>query len=95
MSEADPHAESRVRLLGAGLGQADMRWIDGLNWSDAAVPPIRDEAQFADYRRREKILNAAVAAVSFAERAASPEGRLAAAIGARVADWRERNDNED
>lgn len=87
---ADSHDEARVRVLAAGMSAADVEWIDGLGWNDASVPPVRSAAQLADYKRREQILNAAVAHLSFAERGDSPEGRLAAAIGAEVANWSDR-----
>lgn len=92
MPDPDMLAEARVRAIVAGLGAEDMAWIDGLRWNDAAVPPLAGEGQLADYRRRERLLNAAVAHLSFAERAHSPEGRLAAAIGARIADWQDETE---
>ncbi len=88
-------AESRVRAAAAGLGPDDMAWLDGLGWRDSAVPEPRSEADLTDYRRRERALNAAVAHLSFAERAESAEGKLAAAIGARVADWQDKSDGEE
>jgi len=39
------------------------------------------------------MLNAAVAHLTFPERAESPEGRLAAALGARAADWTDRDED--
>lgn len=95
MSDPDAIAEARVRLLAAGAGKNDLAWFEGLGWSDARAPAVRNDADLADYRRREEKLNASVAHLSFAERAASPEGKLAAAIGARIADWSDRDDNDD
>ncbi|MDE2361531.1 MAG: hypothetical protein KGM42_02545 [Hyphomicrobiales bacterium] len=95
MTQSDDLAESRVRAAGAGLTPDDMTWLDGLNWRDAAVPAVTGAAQLADYQRRERALNAAVAHLSFAERAESPEGKLAAAIGAKVADWKDKASGED
>lgn len=95
MTELATLAEARARTAAAGMGPQDMSWLDRLGWKDSAVPEIGGAENFADYRRREKLLNAAVAHLSFAERADSPEGRLAAAIGARLADWRDANDARD
>ena len=95
MPNTDPLAESRARAAAAGLGPDDMAWLDGLRWSDSAVPPVAGEGQVADYRRRERALNAAVAHLTFAERGESPEGKLAAAIGAKIADWQDKADDED
>ena len=78
-------AATREKLHMAGLTSADLAWIDSFGGDDAAVPKPRPY-EIDDYRRREAALNASVAPLSFAERGASLEGRLAAAIGARVAD---------
>lgn len=95
MPPADTLAETRARSAAAGLGPEDMAWLDRLGWQNSAVPEIANAGHCAEYRRREKLLNAAVAHLSFAERADSPEGRLAAAIGARIADWRDANETAD
>ena len=78
-------AQSRERLQRAGLTGADLAWIDSFGGNDSAVPKPRPD-EIADYRRREAALNASVAPLTFAERGESPEGKLAAAIGAKVAD---------
>ena len=88
-------AESRARAAAAGLGPEDMFWLDRIGWDDAAVPQVGGAAELADYRRREKALNAAVGHLTFAERAESPEGRLSAALGARAADWENRGEEDD
>ena len=49
----------------------------------------------AAYERREKLLNSTLAAETFAERGDSLAGRLAAAIGARLADLRDKADGDD
>ena len=49
----------------------------------------------ADYQRREAVLNKAVAELSFAERGELIEGKLAAAIGAIVANAKDAQDGED
>lgn len=95
MSDPNALAEARARLLAAGADRNDLAWFDSLGWNDAQAPAVRSDAELADYRRREDKLNASVAHLSFAERAASPEGKLAAAIGARIADWRDRDENEE
>jgi hypothetical protein len=92
MPDVSALAESRVRAAAAGLGPDDMVWLDRIEWSDRAVPPIESDIQYQEYRRRERALNAAVSHLSFAERAESAEGRVAAALGARAADWNERDE---
>jgi hypothetical protein len=86
-------AQTRERLQLAGLSAADLAWFDSFGCNDSAVPAPRAD-EIADYSRREAALNAAVAPLSFAERGESPEGRLAAAIGARVADARDSEEDE-
>ena len=78
-------AAMRERLTLAGLTGADIDWFESFGSDDSRVPRPRAD-QIADYRRREAALNASIAALSFAERGESNEGRLAAAIGARIAD---------
>ena len=85
-------ADMRERLSLAGLSAGDIAWFDSFGCDDAAVPkPGR--AEIADYRRREAGLNASVAALTFAERGASKEGKLAAAIGALVADAEDEDED--
>lgn len=91
-------AETRARLAAAGMGADDLRWLDSIGWSDAAVPPARageiggrrrglspprGEAQRR--RRRARLRRAGQ----------SPEGKLAAALGARLADARDGDDDEE
>ncbi len=94
---SDPAAITalRMRLSQAGLTAADADWFSRIGWSDAAVPAVDSDAQSIDYQRREAALNVAAGSMSFAERAASLEGKLAAAIGARVADWNDRADESE
>ncbi len=93
MQDANAMTEARVRALAAGLGEADLEWLDRLAWNDAAIPDIRSDDQLADYRRREAALNRSVAHLTFAERAESPEGKLAAALGAAAANWSDRDED--
>jgi len=86
-------AQLRERLELAGLSGADLAWFDSFGCDDARVPPPRPE-EIDDYSRREAALNASVAALTYAERGESPEGRLAAAIGARVADAHDPDEDE-
>jgi hypothetical protein len=83
----------RERLQRAGLSGADLVWIDSFGGDDAAVPKPRPD-EIADYRRREAALNSSVAPLTFAERGESPEGKLAAAIGAKVADALDPDEEE-
>lgn len=82
---------TQARLRSEGATAGDLAWLDGIGWDDAAVPPASAKVA-EDYRRREAALNRAVAHLTFAERGESPEGRLAAAIGARLADLRDPED---
>lgn len=94
MSDEKTMAEARARVGAAGLSDRDVRWLDSIGWADSAVPEVESEGQLADYRRREATLNKAIEHLTFAERAQSPEGRLAAALGARIADWSEAGEEE-
>ncbi len=82
------------RLKRAGLSAEDLAWFESFGCDDKNVPPPRPE-DIADYRRREATLNAGIAGLDFVERGASLEGRLAAAIGARLADARDAAEGED
>lgn len=94
MSDKQTIDEARARLLAAGATQKDLDWFDSLGWNDAHTPAVASDAEAAEFRRRESILNASVAHLSFPERADSPEGRLAAAIGAQVANWSDRDETD-
>ena len=87
-------SELRNELKLVGAQPADLAWFDSIGWNDADVPPATAD-NAADYERREALLNATLRAETFAERGASHAGRLAAAIGARLADLREKAENED
>jgi hypothetical protein len=87
----DTQLKERLRL--AGLSAADLAWFDSFGCDDARVPAPRPE-EVADYSRREAALNAAIKALTFAERGEALEGRLAAAIGARIADVRDPDEEE-
>jgi len=95
MPDADQIAALRARLSAAGLGDTDLQWLEDLGWKDDAIPPIESERQRADYVRREAALNAATRHLTFAERAVTIESKLAAAIGARIANWDEAGDDDD
>ncbi|MBB4198624.1 hypothetical protein CCR94_19495 [Rhodoblastus sphagnicola] len=84
----------RERLREAGLTAEDFAWFDSFGWDDARVP-APGSMEVSAFRRRESALNAAVASLSYSERGASLEGRLAAAIGARCADAEDRASGDD
>jgi len=86
-------AAMRERLVMAGLDAADLAWFDSFGCDEARVPAPR-LADIPLWRRREAALNEAVAALTFAERGQSREGRLAAAIGAAVADAEDKASGE-
>ena len=88
-------SEAKARVAAAGASPADAAWFDGLGWRDAGVPAIANASDLADFQRREALLNRATAHLSFAERASAPDDRLAAALGARIADWRDRGRDDD
>ena len=85
----------RARLSANGLSSNDLDWLTRIAWSDSNVPAISGDAEHADYARREAALNAVAQNLSFAERAVSTEGKLAAAIGARIADWNDRAEEDE
>ena len=91
MGRAMPDLDLPDQLQLAGARKADLDWFESIGWSDANVPPP-EPGQVADYERREALLQKTMTAESFAERGASPAGRLAAAIGARLADLRDSED---
>ncbi len=90
MSDLD--LRDNLKLVGAS--KTDLDWFESIGWNDTNVPPAEPE-DVADYERREALLNATLTAETFAERGASHAGRLAAAIGARLADLREPEEDED
>lgn len=84
---------ARARLAAAGMSGEDLAWLDKHGWSDADIPPP-SPGEIAAYERRESALNSAIAGMGFTERGDSLEGKLAAAIGARLADLRDRDEDE-
>lgn len=91
----DDTATLRTALTLAGFSPDDLRWLDGFGWRIDQTPAIENEAQRQAYERREAAIAASAAHLTYAERGASPEGRLAAMIGARLADWRERGGDDE
>ncbi len=87
-------AVRRGLLQQAGLTAGDLDWLDALDWNDAAVPPANSSNE-ADYRRREAALNRAVQNLDYKARGELPEGRMAAAIGAKLADLRDPDEDDD
>lgn len=94
MTKSFQHGEIRAALTQQGMTQADLAWLDSLGWSDAAVPPVSSDAEAADYARREKALNASIAGLLSVDRIDRIESKLAAAIGAAVANWKDRDEDE-
>lgn len=81
--------------LDAEISADDAAWLRKTGWSDAAVPAIANAADAERYARLEAALNNALKGSTFAERGESAEGRMAAAIGARLADWRDGDEKDD
>jgi hypothetical protein len=86
-------AQMRERLQMAGLSAEDIGWLDSFGCADSRVPAPKP-SEIEDYRRREAALNASVAALTYAERGESPEGKLAAAIGAHIANAQDNDEDE-
>lgn len=89
---SNPELRDHLKLVGAS--KADLDWFESIGWNDANVPPAEPE-DVTDYERREALLNATLRAETFAERGESHAGRLAAAIGARLADLREPEEEDE
>ena len=89
-----PDADLRDLVRLAGASPQDLAWFESIHWDPAKVPPASAET-LADYERREALLNSTLDAETFAERGASPAGRLAAAIGAQIANLRDEEEGED
>ena len=81
--------------LEAEISADDAAWLKKTGCSDAAVPPVANAADAERYKRLEKAIGNALKGSTFAERAESAEGRMAAAIGARLADWRELDEKDE
>ncbi len=79
----------KMRLLKLGLTEEDLSWFDRLEWSDANVPAPSPHEVDA-YGRREAALNADIAKLGVLEKGETLQGRLAAAIGARLADLKDQ-----
>ncbi len=80
---------ARERLMKAGMADEDVSWLDARRWNDAAIPPVMWPCDTDLYRRREALLNKAIQELGAAKRSESLEAKLAAAIGARLANWGE------
>jgi hypothetical protein len=88
-----PTSETRERLIMSGASAEDLAFLDHIGWNPAAVPPIGG-ASIARYSHIERALNRSIASLTVAGRGDSLEGRLAASIGARIADAREAGEDE-
>lgn len=81
-----------LRLVGASA--QDLSWFESFGWRDDGVPPASAQDVEA-FRRREALLNASLEGLTFAERGTSKAGHLAAAIGARIADFEDARAGDD
>jgi hypothetical protein len=91
MTTAIKSNAARARLAAAGMSGEDLAWLDRHGWNDADIPPPATD-EIEAYERREAMLNSAIAGFGVSERGESLEGKLAAAIGARLANLRERDE---
>ncbi len=82
------------RLTKWGLTSDDLAWFDSIDWRDSNVPPPAP-GQVEQYKRCEAALNADIASLGMLEKASTLQSRLAAAIGARLADAREGDAGEE
>jgi hypothetical protein len=89
MTRPSDISRTRVRLSKVGMGEEDVSWLEARRWSEAAIPPVMWPCDTHVYRRRKALLNKAIEDLSATERSASLEAKLAAAIGARLANWGE------
>lgn len=85
---------ARTHRTAAGMSGEDLAWLDRHGWNDGNIPPPSTD-EIAAYERREAALNSAIAGLGSSERAELLEGKLAAAIGARLADLRDRGEEDD
>lgn len=89
-----PDADLRDLLQLAGASPADLAFFESIGWDPARIPPV-EPGMLEDYERREALLNSTLKGETFAERGDSPAGRMAAALGAQIADFRDRAEGED
>jgi hypothetical protein len=85
----------KARLSKAGMPSRDLSWLAGLDFKPAAIPAIASQAEYDAYARRNAALTAAMDHLTFAEKAAAPESMLAAVLGARMADFRDREEEDE
>ncbi len=71
-----------------------MHGSNSLAWRDTKVPPPTP-GQVDQYKRREAALNVDIAKLGMLERGSTLQSKLAAAIGARLADMREGDFGEE
>lgn len=94
MAKSFQHGEIRSTLKQHGMTEGDLAWLDGIGWNDASVPPVTNATEAAEYARREKALNGSISNLLAMDRIDRIESRLAAAIGAEIANWNERDEDE-
>ena len=87
-----PDHERLAPTLEAELSPEDAAWLRQQRWNDAGVPPIANARDAERYARIEAAIGKATKGATFAERGESAEGRMAAALGAHLANWRERDE---
>ena len=80
--------------LEAELSSDDAAWLRRQGWNDAAIPAVATAADAERYARIEEAIGKALGGASFAERGQSAEGRMAAALGAHLANWRDKASDE-
>lgn len=80
-------------LSAHGAGAEDLAWFDSFGWDPAGIPAATPR-DMAAYQSREALLNKTLGGLTFAERGNSEAGRLAAAIGARIADLKDEVDDD-
>jgi len=95
MTDQSTEIESlKTRLAKAGLTGDDLKLFDSLEWRDVNLPPPAP-GEVESYKRREAALNADIAKLGVPEKGATLQSKLAAAIGARLADLRDQLASEE
>jgi hypothetical protein len=94
MDLSNPNLASvKNALLNAGMRDDDLAWLDNFGWSPSKIP-APTAVELSDYKRREFLLNKSILYLGIVERGASLQGKLAAAIGAHLANLRDPDDEE-
>ena len=73
-----------------GVSQADVSYVVASCWTQDQVPEIQNEAQYRQYIRRWRALNAITSANEPPNFTRSIQGMYLDCLGARLIDWEEK-----